>query len=78
MLIGFTDNFQIHYANGRITIYDKRMNKHLPISFEGEEAQAFKKSLDELAERFPDDDTLYSAINGMCELMRKQTNLRPQ
>ena len=78
MKIAFTENFSIHYSEGRLTIFDERMNKHLPFSFGGAEAREFIKTLDELEKNTPDDIAFNKAIDNLCETMKAEVTLRPQ
>lgn len=68
--IGSTDRYSLYARKGIVTIYDKLMNNHLPISLYGEEAEDFKIEINAI-EITLDDKESNSIINAMCEKIRK-------
>tara|TARA_R110000868_G_scaffold60360_1_gene184516 strand:+ start:470 stop:640 length:171 start_codon:yes stop_codon:yes gene_type:complete len=44
-VLAANETYSIHYRKGVLTIYDKRMNNHLPLTLKGEEAEEFALEL---------------------------------
>jgi len=41
--LGGTDTYSLYYTNGTLTIFDKRLNDHMPVTLHDKDAEEFLK-----------------------------------
>ena len=64
--LGATETYSLYYTNGTLTIFDKRLNDHMPISLKGEEAADFLKQINRIP-MADTDDKAFEKIDALCE-----------
>ena len=63
-VLAANETYSIHYRKGVLTIYDKRMNNHLPLTLKGEEAEEFALEL------------LAGDLNELCKKAKAEAYIR--
>lgn len=70
MWLGGTDKYSIYYNDDKFTVYDKRMNNHLPFVIQGDDAIEFKERINTIPIVL-DDDIVDAAIDELCDQMKE-------